>query len=94
MVVINDCDRTGHFVPVRRLPRDLLFSWLPLNNILFGDEKVPVEIASLVPNGSIVIGIGDKNKRYYVVQTVDIVYAAYQADRALHDRDRSEEVKR
>jgi hypothetical protein len=93
MVVINDGNGTGHFVPVRRLPSGLLFSWLPLNNLLFGDEKVPVEVASLVPNGSIVIGIGDKDKRYYVVQTNDIVYAAYQADRAFRDRDRGEEIK-
>lgn len=34
----------------------------------------------MVPNGSIVVGIGDEEKRYYVVKTADIVHAAYQAD--------------
>jgi hypothetical protein len=86
MVAVIDCDNTGHFVPVRRLPSGFLFSWLPLDNLLYGEEREPIEVASMVPNGSIVIGIGDKDKRYYIVQTIDIVYAAYQADQALRDR--------
>ncbi len=40
----------------------------------------------MVPNGSIVVGIGDENKRYYVVKTADIVYAAYQADRSIRGK--------
>lgn len=94
MAELNDFDVTGHAVPLRRLPSCVLFSRMPLSNLLFGDEKVPVEITSAVPNGSIVVGIGDKNKRYYIVQTIDIVYAAYKADRALRGLEHKEDGER
>ncbi len=93
MLTLNDFVATEHTVPLRRLPSRLLFSRMPLSNLVFGDEKVPVEIASAVPNGSIVVGIGDKSKRYYIVQTIDIVYAAYQADRAFRDSVQDKEGK-
>lgn len=93
MVIINDGLCTGHFVPLRRLPRGLLFSWLPLENLRFGEENVLIEVASLVSNGSIVIGIGDREKQYYVVRTIDIVHAAYQADRSIRCQDRGKEAK-
>ena len=76
----KDGDQTGELVPLRKLPRGLMFSWLPLRNLVFGDENLSIEVASLVSNGSIVVGVGNKDKRYYVVQTVDIIYAACQAD--------------
>jgi hypothetical protein len=93
MVKLNDFDGTGHAVPLKKLPSCLLFSRMPLGNMVFGDEGVPVEITSAVPNGSIVVGIGDKDKRYYIVQTIDIVYAAYQADRALRGIEQKEDVE-
>ena len=88
LVTLNDFDHTGHFVPVRRLSSAYQVLCIPLDNLVYGDEKHPVEVASMVPNGSIVVVIGDEDKRYYVVKTLDIVHAAYQVDcqiRSKHD---------
>jgi hypothetical protein len=90
MTEIHDLDRTGYSVPVKKLPNCLLFAQMPVGNMFFGDEEVPVEITSAVPNGSIVVGIGDKKKRYYIVKTIDIVYAAYHADRAMRGLDQQD----
>ena len=90
----KDGDQTGQLVPLRKLPRGLMFSWLPLRNLVFGDENLPVEVVSLVSNGSIVVGVGSKDKRYYVVRTVDIIYAACQADRLTRSSGSQSEVKR
>ncbi len=86
LVTINDFDHTGHFVPVRRLSSAHQVLCQPLYNLIYGDEGHPVEVASMVPNGSIVVGIGDEEKRYYVVKTTDIVHAAYQADSTIRGK--------
>ncbi len=80
LVTLNDFDHTGHFVPVRRLSSAYQVLCQPLDNLSYGDEGHTVEVASMVSNGSIVVGIGDENKRYYIVETTDIGHAAYQAD--------------
>ena len=90
MVTVNDFDHTGHFVPVRRLAAAYQILCLPLDNLVYGDERHPVEVASMVSNGSIVVGIGDKDKRFYVVRTIDIMHAAYQADRTSRRQEKDD----
>jgi UDP-N-acetylmuramate-alanine ligase len=87
LVTLNDFDHTGHFVPVRRLSSAYQVLCQPLDDLVYSsDEGHPVEVASMVPNGSIVVGIGDENKRYYIVKTIDIVQAAYQADCTIRNK--------
>lgn len=93
MVELHDLDGTGQVVPVRRLPakRVVLSMYMPLQDLEFGEDKVRVEIYTKVQNGSIIVGIGSKDKNYYIVQIKDIVFAAYQADRARRVDNKTEE---
>ncbi len=86
LVTLNDFDNTGQCVPVRRLSSAYQVLCQPLDSLFYGNEGHPIEVASVVSNGSIVIGIGGENKRYYVVKTTDIVRAAYQADCAIRGK--------
>lgn len=95
MVELHNIDNTEHVVYVRKLTSPFRFTLQPLGGVIYGEERVPVEISSTVPNGSIVVGIGNAKKRYYIVHTIDIIYAAYQADQEIRTaRGLKGEVKR
>jgi hypothetical protein len=94
MADLHNHDNIAHHVPVRKLRSPFKLILQPVDYLLMGEEKIPVEVSSAIPNGSIVVSIGDIDKKHYIVQTLDIVYAAFRADRDMRKKSKRGEENR